>query len=149
MKTSKLFTEITNTSWIATRLKPEFSHNPEHFPPCYCQKVDQGLNSLMFQLSCLSQKSVKYSFDITLLEWKAQLLLHDFWTTALFLKLGARTLQYSEHFWNILVCLTFTWTHNLNWIYIRRTYVVCSLGILHLHVFFIRTSKLEKAMQCS
>ena len=38
MKTSKLFTEITNTSWITTRLKPEFAHNPEHFPPCYGQK---------------------------------------------------------------------------------------------------------------
>ena len=73
---------------IATRLKPEFAHNPENFPHCYCQKVDHGLNSLMYQLNCsgvryLSYESVKYNFDITLLEWKALLplflpLLHEF-----------------------------------------------------------------------
>ena len=86
MKTSKLFTENNY------KLKPEFAYNSEHFPHCYCEKVDQDLNSLMFQLSCsgvryLSYESVKYSFDITLLEWKALLplllpLLHDFCTTA-------------------------------------------------------------------
>ena len=59
MKTSKLFTAITNTSWITTRLKPEFAHNPEHFRPCYYQKVHQGLNSLMFPLSC---SNVHYFF---------------------------------------------------------------------------------------
>ena len=49
---------------------PESGHNPDHFPPYHCQKVDQGSNSLMFQLRCsgvhyLSYGSVTYSFGIT------------------------------------------------------------------------------------
>ena len=69
MKTSKVFTEITNTGGITTRLKPEFAHNPEHFSSCHFLKVDECLNSLMFQLSCggkcyLSYESVKYSCNI-------------------------------------------------------------------------------------
>ena len=52
---------------------PESGHNPEHFLPCHCQKVDQDSNSVMFQLSCsgvryLSYGSVKYSFGITGME---------------------------------------------------------------------------------
>ena len=77
VKTSQPFTELTNTREITARLKLEFALNSERFPPSYCQKVNQGINSLMFQLSCsyLSYESVKYSFNITLLEWKAVLLL--------------------------------------------------------------------------
>ena len=94
MKTSKRFTEINNIRGITTKLQLEFAHNQEYFPSCFFRKVDQGLNSLMFQLSdrgvrYLSYKSVKYSFDITLLEWMASLLLlllHDFCTTTSFLK---------------------------------------------------------------
>ena len=76
VKTSKR-TEITNTREITTTLEElkigRKSRNPEHVPPCYCQKVDQGSNSLMFQLSCsgvrsLPYGSVKYSFDITGME---------------------------------------------------------------------------------
>ena len=62
MKTSKLVTEITNTRGIIRRLKPEFAHNLEHFPPFYCQKMDCS------GLRYLSYESVKYSFDITLLK---------------------------------------------------------------------------------
>ena len=69
---------------MTTRLKPEFAHNPEHyFLPFYYQKMDCS------GVRYLSYESVKNSFDITLLKWKALLLLllpllllHDFCTTA-------------------------------------------------------------------
>ena len=55
VKTSKLVTEITNTRGITTGLKPEFAHNPEHFPPFSCQKM------VCSGVRYLSYESAKYS----------------------------------------------------------------------------------------
>ena len=60
VKTSKLVTEITNTRGITTGLKPEFAHNPEHFPPFSCQKM------VCSGVRYLSYESAKYSANFCL-----------------------------------------------------------------------------------
>ena len=124
MNTSKLF---TNTRRITNSLKPEFSYNPKHFPAFYCQK--KGLQWCGY----LSYESVKYSFDITLLRWKALLLLlllHDFHTTAWFLKGG------NSHSVTVLIFMRYIGAPN---VYVdtqprlemHKTYICCvSTGIL-------------------
>ena len=87
MKTSKLLQKIN------IRLKPEFAHNPEHFPHCCCQKVDQGLNffnvpaKLQWRaLSFIRISKIQFRCYFTGMEGTSTALLppllHDFCTTA-------------------------------------------------------------------
>ena len=151
MKTSKLFTELTNTSWKATRLKPEFAHNLEHFPPCYCQK---------------SRPRLKISNVPVMLQWSAlpfvEISKLQFWYYFTGMK-GTTTTT-----WFLHCCIIFK-TRGSHTVILRT--VMEYIGPLNVYMdtqpklnihkthiccvftgnptFFIRTLKLEKAMQCS